>query len=111
MVTTGGKRSLGRRRRGHARYQAADGVAVKVAHRQALQVRENSGAHVVHGLLPTRCIMRDLNVLGDEIEDQNEQYRTLSTNYAAPSAWPQVNCLSALGEITVDGDLKNSRRG
>jgi len=24
---------------GHARYQAADGVAVKVAHRQALQVR------------------------------------------------------------------------
>src|SRR6266446_1046740 len=58
---------------GDASDQAADGVAVEVAHRQALEVRENSGAHVVHGLLADALHDADLNVLGDEIEDQNEQ--------------------------------------
>src|SRR4029077_12706126 len=58
---------------GDAGDQPADGVAVVVGHRQALQVRENSGAHVVHGLLADALHDANLDVLSEKIENQNQQ--------------------------------------
>ncbi len=52
---------------GYARHEAADRVAVEVAHRHALDVRENFAAHVVHGLLADALHDANLRVLRQEI--------------------------------------------
>src|SRR5262249_11515174 len=69
--------------RGDARDQAADGIAVKITHRQELQVAEDFAAHVVHGLLPDALHDADLNVLGQEIENQHEQEDAADDFHAA----------------------------
>src|SRR6266446_1825183 len=59
--------------RGDTRDQAADGITVEIAHRQALHVGENFAAHVVHGLLANALHDANLDILGEEVERQYGQ--------------------------------------
>jgi hypothetical protein len=57
----------------HASHQPSHGVAVKVAHRQSLEMAEDLGTHVVHGLLSDALHDAYLNVLCEKIADQNQK--------------------------------------
>src|SRR5216684_762515 len=59
--------------RGHAGDEAADGIAVEIAHRQTLHVGEYFAAHVVHGLLADALHDANLDVLCEEVEHQHGQ--------------------------------------
>src|SRR5260370_31731306 len=72
--------------RGDTSDKAADGIAVVITHRQAMQVRKNSGAHVVHGLLADALHDTDLDVLGEEVENKNQQITDADEYDTAPCA-------------------------
>jgi hypothetical protein len=95
---------------GDAGDQPADGVAVVVGHRQALQVREDSGAHVVHGLLADALHDANLDVLGEKIENQDQQVDDADDSDAAPCAAFRQAAAESGRKIVINSPAKNYRR-
>src|SRR5437016_353424 len=96
--------------RGYARDQAADGVAVEVAHRQTLHVAEYFAAHVVHGLLADALHDANLDVLGEEVERKDSQQEKAKPADARPSGRFGDEALELGNKVLVDTLLKNQRR-
>jgi len=89
--------------------QATHRVVVEVTHGQALEMAEDFGAHVVHGLLADTLHDADLNVLGDKIEDQNEQIEDAEDRYATNGAIFRQKALQRRREVAINGNLKDAR--
>lgn len=90
--------------------QTSDRIAVEIAHRQSLQVRENSGTHVVHGLLADALHDADLNVLGKKVKNQNQQIADAHKNDTAPRGAFRQATFEGGREIVIDGPAKDDRR-
>jgi len=95
---------------GYARDEAADRIAVVIAHWQALQVTEDFGAHVVHGLLADTLHDADLDVLRDEIENQDEQVDNAQDRDALPGARFGQDAFERGRKITINRELENPWR-
>jgi hypothetical protein len=95
---------------GYAGDEAADGVAVVVGHRQALQVRENSGAHVVHGLLADALHDANLDVLGEEVEDQNQQVDDTNDSDTAPCSAFRQTATEGGRKVVINSPAEDYRR-
>ncbi len=91
---------------GDAGDQSADRIAVEVGHRQALDVAEDRRAHVVHRLLADALHDANLDVLGEEVEDQHAEENDADDADAAPCGGLDEFVAHARDEIFVDGDLK-----
>src|SRR6266403_827191 len=97
--------------RGDARDQAADGIAVEIAHGQALHVGENFAAHVVHGLLADALHDADLDVLGKEVERQHGKEEQAKPADAGPCRRFRDYVMERGNKVAVDGLEKYQRRG
>ena len=96
---------------GDAGDQAADGVAVEVGHRQPLDVTENRGAHVVHGLLADALHDANLDVLREESRRRETPKKTMLMMRTPRQAWDSSIAVVHSGhEIFVDRDLEELRR-
>src|SRR5882762_2394700 len=96
---------------GDAGNQAADGIAVEIAHRQALHVDENFAPHVIHGLLADALHDANLDVLGEEVEGQDGKKDQAEPANAGPCGGFGEQMIQGRNEIVVDGISKDERRG
>ncbi len=95
---------------GNAGDQAADRVAVEVRHGQTLNVAEDRGAHVVHGLLADALHDADLDVLGEEVEDEDAEENDADDQNTAPCLGLVDGVMHSGNEIFVDRDLEQFGR-
>src|SRR5205823_6673064 len=95
---------------GDASDQAADGVAVEVAHGQTLQMGENFAAHVVHGFLADMLHDADLDVLGEEIEREHAQVNQTQPEDADPGLVLGNEAVHCRHEVVINGFLENGGR-
>ncbi len=97
--------------RGDARDQPADGVAVKVAHRQALHMAEDFTAHVVHGLLADALHDANLDVLCEEVEHQHGKKEQAKPADARPRGRFREKMIQRGNKVAVDALSKDERWG
>src|SRR3984893_4315304 len=91
---------------GYARQEAAQGIAVEVRHGQPLDVAENRGAHVVHGLLADALHDANLDVLRQEIEDQNGKENDTDDQNTVPGLRLVEDAMHSGNEVSVDRNLE-----
>src|SRR6266567_330325 len=97
--------------RGDAGDQAADGIAVEIAHRQALHVAEDFAAHVVHGLLADALHDANLDVLGEEVERQNGKKEHSEPADARPRGCFRDHALQCRSKVAINSFAKDQRGG
>ena len=88
---------------GDAGDEAADRIAVEIAHGQALDVRENFAAHVVHDLLADALHDADLGVLREKIGDEDDEKDQADPLDAAPRLAFGNEMFERGSEVAVDG--------
>ena len=94
---------------GDTGYQAADWVAIEIAHGQALHVAENLAPHVVHGLLAHPLHDANLHILREKIKRQHGQKQQTQPNNPHPSLAFGKGLIHRRDQIAVDRFLENSR--
>src|SRR5713101_6347173 len=97
--------------RGHAGDEAADGIAVEIAHRQTLHVAEDFTAHVVHGLLADALHDANLDVLSEEIEHEHGKKEQAEQANARPCGGFREQVIQRGNKVAVDSLPENQWRG
>src|SRR5215472_8421485 len=87
---------------GNASYQAADRVAIEIAHGQALHVAENLAPHVVHGLLAHPLHDANLDILREKIERKHGQKQQTQPNNAHQSLAYRNDMIHRRDKVAVD---------
>ena len=100
---------------GHARYQAADGIAIVEGEVEALQVLHELLAEVEHGELPGPLHEHGLGELGDEGGEQHAGIEECDARQAAPGVGGQPGVdgggegMRAGTDVLVDGQAGEQR--